>query len=62
MDPRARPLMHPQGAGFTREERSLFELNGFLPYDVHSLEKQSHRAWNQLLKAGRPLTSWLAQG
>lgn len=39
-----------QGAGFTREERAVFGLEGFLPYDTHSLEKQCHRAWNQLLK------------
>ncbi|KAI9636546.1 malate dehydrogenase [Dioszegia hungarica] len=39
-----------KGAGFTREERQVFNLEGFLPYDVHSLEKQARRAWNQLLK------------
>lgn len=43
-------LSCPQGAGFTREERQVFGIEGFLPYDVHSLEKQSLRAWNQLLK------------
>lgn len=43
-------LLTAQGAGFTREERSIFGLEGFLPYDVHSLEKQCLRAWNQLLK------------
>jgi hypothetical protein len=30
----------------------VFGIEGFLPYDVHSLEKQCHRAWNQLLKVG----------
>ncbi|WVN91118.1 uncharacterized protein L203_106368 [Cryptococcus depauperatus CBS 7841] len=39
-----------KGAGFTREERQIFGLEGFLPYDVHTLEKQSLRAYNQLLK------------
>ncbi|WOO83428.1 putative NAD-dependent malic enzyme 3 [Vanrija pseudolonga] len=39
-----------KGAGFTREERAVFGLEGFLPYDVHSLEKQALRAYNQLLK------------
>ncbi|WVR09208.1 hypothetical protein IAU60_006270 [Kwoniella sp. DSM 27419] len=39
-----------KGAGFTREERQIFGLEGFLPYDVHSLEKQALRAYNQLLK------------
>lgn len=39
-----------KGSGFTREERAIFGIDGFLPYDVHSLEKQSHRAYNQLLK------------
>lgn len=39
-----------QGAGFTREERQIFGLEGFLPYDVHSLEKQCLRAYNQLCK------------
>ncbi len=28
----------------------MFGLEGFLPYDVHSLEKQALRAYNQLLK------------
>jgi hypothetical protein len=46
----AKPGTDRQGAGFTREERSIFGLEGFLPYDVHSLEKQCLRAWNQLLK------------
>jgi malate dehydrogenase (oxaloacetate-decarboxylating) len=44
-----------KGAGFTREERQVFNLEGFLPYDVHSLEKQARRAWNQLLKVSRLL-------
>nr|XP_018258989.1 malate dehydrogenase (oxaloacetate-decarboxylating) [Kwoniella dejecticola CBS 10117]OBR81147.1 malate dehydrogenase (oxaloacetate-decarboxylating) [Kwoniella dejecticola CBS 10117] len=39
-----------KGAGFSREERQIFGLEGFLPYDVHSLEKQALRAYNQLLK------------
>ncbi|ORX38939.1 putative malate dehydrogenase [Kockovaella imperatae] len=39
-----------KGSGFTREERAIFGLEGFLPYDVHSLEKQCHRAYTQLLK------------
>ncbi|ODO01677.1 hypothetical protein I350_06503 [Cryptococcus amylolentus CBS 6273] len=39
-----------KGAGFTREERQIFGLEGFLPYDVHSLEKQALRAYNQLCK------------
>lgn len=39
-----------KGAGFTREERSIFGLEGFLPYDVHSLEKQARRAYAQLQK------------
>ncbi|WVQ93380.1 hypothetical protein IAU59_000449 [Kwoniella sp. CBS 9459] len=43
-------LNTPRGAGFTREERQIFGLEGFLPYDVHSLEKQCLRAYNQLLK------------
>ncbi|WWD21006.1 hypothetical protein CI109_105487 [Kwoniella shandongensis] len=43
-------LNTPRGAGFTREERQIFGLEGFLPYDVHSLEKQALRAYNQLLK------------
>ncbi|GFZ51455.1 NAD-ME [Saitozyma sp. JCM 24511] len=43
-------LNTPRGAGFTREERAVFGIEGFLPYDVHSLEKQALRAWNQLLK------------
>jgi malate dehydrogenase (oxaloacetate-decarboxylating) len=42
-----------KGAGFTREERQVFNLEGFLPYDVHSLDKQARRAWNQLLKVSR---------
>ena len=41
-----------KGAGFNREERQIFALEGFLPYDVHSLERQCERAWNQLLKVG----------
>ncbi|WRT68875.1 uncharacterized protein IL334_005856 [Kwoniella shivajii] len=43
-------LNTPRGAGFSREERQIFGLEGFLPYDVHSLEKQALRAYNQLLK------------
>ncbi|ORY29162.1 putative malate dehydrogenase [Naematelia encephala] len=39
-----------KGAGFTREERAVFGIEGFLPYDVHSLEKQAMRAYSQLLK------------
>lgn len=44
-----------QGAGFTREERQIFGLEGFLPYDVHSLEKQCLRAYNQLCKVSQIL-------
>ncbi|EKD03860.1 malate dehydrogenase [Trichosporon asahii var. asahii CBS 8904] len=39
-----------KGAGFSREERAVFGLEGFLPYDVHSLERQALRAYNQLKK------------
>lgn len=39
-----------KGAGFNREERAVFGLEGFLPYDVHSLERQALRAYNQLKK------------
>lgn len=46
-----------KGAGFTREERQVFNLEGFLPYDVHSLEKQARRAWNQLLKVSRAISA-----
>ncbi|KLT41439.1 putative malate dehydrogenase [Cutaneotrichosporon oleaginosum] len=44
-----------KGAGFTREERSIFGLEGFLPYDVHTLEKQCDRAYNQLKRQPTPL-------
>ncbi|CCO26081.1 malate dehydrogenase (oxaloacetate-decarboxylating) [Rhizoctonia solani AG-1 IB] len=39
-----------QGAAFSREERAIFGLEGFLPYDIHTLEIQVERAWNQLQK------------
>ncbi|BEI90859.1 uncharacterized protein CcaverHIS019_0309290 [Cutaneotrichosporon cavernicola] len=44
-----------KGAGFSREERSIFGLEGLLPYDVHSLEKQCDRAYNQLKRQPTPL-------
>ncbi|BEJ13721.1 hypothetical protein CspHIS471_0308950 [Cutaneotrichosporon sp. HIS471] len=44
-----------KGAGFSREERSIFGLEGFLPYDVHTLEKQCDRAYNQLKRQPTPL-------
>lgn len=37
-----------KGAAFTREERQEFELEGLLPYQVHSLETQITRAYAQL--------------
>ncbi|QRV86174.1 malate dehydrogenase [Ceratobasidium sp. AG-Ba] len=39
-----------KGAAFTREERAIFGLEGFLPYDIHTLEIQAERAWKQLQK------------
>ncbi|KDN49396.1 hypothetical protein RSAG8_02098, partial [Rhizoctonia solani AG-8 WAC10335] len=39
-----------KGAAFSREERAIFGLEGFLPYDIHTLEIQVERAWNQLQK------------
>ncbi|KAL7421414.1 NAD-dependent malic enzyme, mitochondrial [Cryptotrichosporon argae] len=39
-----------KGAGFTRDERQVFGLESFLPYDVHSLDKQIERAYQQLLR------------
>ncbi|KAG9082409.1 NAD-dependent malic enzyme, mitochondrial [Ceratobasidium sp. 370] len=39
-----------KGAAFSREERAIFGLEGFLPYDIHTLELQAERAWNQLQK------------
>ncbi|KAG8715915.1 NAD-dependent malic enzyme, mitochondrial [Ceratobasidium sp. 423] len=39
-----------KGAAFTREERAIFGLEGFLPYDIHTLETQVQRAWSQLQK------------
>jgi malate dehydrogenase (oxaloacetate-decarboxylating) len=39
-----------KGAGFSREERAIFGLEGYLPWDVHSLEKQARRAYAQLQK------------
>ncbi|GMK59199.1 hypothetical protein CspeluHIS016_0702140 [Cutaneotrichosporon spelunceum] len=44
-----------KGAGFSREERSIFGLESFLPYDVHPLEKQVERAYNQLKRQPTPL-------
>lgn len=43
-------LQQPQlnkGSAFTREEREIFEVDGHIPYDVHSLEKQMVRAYAQ---------------
>ncbi|CAE6476684.1 unnamed protein product [Rhizoctonia solani] len=39
-----------KGAAFSREERAIFGLEGFLPYDIHTLDIQVERAWNQLQK------------
>jgi malate dehydrogenase (oxaloacetate-decarboxylating) len=39
-----------KGAAFTREERAIFGLEGMLPYEVHDLDKQVSRAYNQLQK------------
>ncbi|KAG9102581.1 NAD-dependent malic enzyme, mitochondrial, partial [Ceratobasidium sp. 392] len=39
-----------KGAAFSREERAIFGLEGFLPYDIHTLDIQVQRAWNQLQK------------
>lgn len=39
-----------KGAAFSREERAIFGLEGMLPYEVHSLEKQVSRAYHQLQK------------
>ncbi|CED85069.1 malate dehydrogenase [Phaffia rhodozyma] len=39
-----------KGAAFTREERSIFGLEGMLPYEVHDLDVQCKRAWAQLEK------------
>ncbi|KAL7410185.1 malate dehydrogenase [Mrakia frigida] len=39
-----------KGAAFTREERSIFGLEGMLPYEVHDLETQCKRAYAQLHK------------
>jgi hypothetical protein len=39
-----------KGAAFTREERSIFGLEGMLPYEVHNLDIQCERAYQQLHK------------
>lgn len=49
---RAGLTVHPilLGAAFTREERSIFGLEGMLPYEVHGLDIQCQRAYEQLHK------------
>ncbi|KAH8929484.1 hypothetical protein BT69DRAFT_1328654 [Atractiella rhizophila] len=37
-----------KGTAFTREERKRFDLESFLPYEVHDLSTQRARAWEQL--------------
>lgn len=39
-----------KGSAFTREEREVFQVDGHIPYDVHSLEKQMVRAYAQFKK------------
>lgn len=39
-----------KGSAFTREEREIFQVDGHIPYDVHSLEKQMVRAYAQFKK------------
>ncbi|TIA70576.1 hypothetical protein E3P92_00562 [Wallemia ichthyophaga] len=36
-----------KGSAFSREEREIFQVDGHIPYDVHSLEKQMVRAYAQ---------------
>jgi len=44
-----------KGAAFTREERAIFGLEGFLPYDVHTMEQQVQRVLSQIDKQNTPL-------
>lgn len=36
-----------KGTAFPPEERSQFQLTGLLPQNVHTLEQQAKRAWEQ---------------
>ncbi|KAG8743715.1 NAD-dependent malic enzyme, mitochondrial [Ceratobasidium sp. 414] len=42
-------LSHDANVGFFNV-KAIFGLEGFLPYDIHTLELQVERAWNQLQK------------
>ncbi|EJU01041.1 malate dehydrogenase [Dacryopinax primogenitus] len=44
-----------KGAAFSREERAIFGLEGFLPYDVHTIEQQVQRVLSQIDKQNTPL-------
>ncbi|MCS5968949.1 hypothetical protein LNP26_20870 [Klebsiella variicola subsp. variicola] len=40
------PLLN-KGLAFTESERTAFNLQGLLPYNVETIEEQTERAWGQ---------------
>ncbi|GAA5860363.1 hypothetical protein JCM3774_000392 [Rhodotorula dairenensis] len=47
-----------KGAGFSMEERETFGLTGLLPHEVHTLEQQCRRAYNQMQERPSPIAKY----
>ena len=55
----ADPLLN-KGTAFTLEERHLFELDGLIPYQQTTRERQVERAWAHILEKGdQPLEQYI---
>ncbi|KWU45829.1 hypothetical protein RHOSPDRAFT_25075 [Rhodotorula sp. JG-1b] len=47
-----------KGAGFSMEERETFGLTGLLPHEVHTLDQQCKRAYNQMQERPSPIAKY----
>lgn len=51
------PILN-KGSAFTEQEREVFQLKHILPYEYHDLNRQLHRATDQLFSRSDPLLQY----
>ncbi|MCB0308724.1 MAG: NAD-dependent malic enzyme [Bdellovibrionales bacterium] len=55
----SRPLLN-KGSAFTSEEREVFGLLGLLPSHISTIEEQSKRMYDEIIRKDRPLDQFIA--